>query len=163
MIGTLTSGSRSNRNPIIIIGLLLLASGLALNYLSERHNVFTIWENSAYPVSGLDVLYPPLCVFLSLTGIVLVVGGVIRRTTVRRLRSYVFAIVIPLTVLYALFSFGMQFIATGADRLGECPGLVQAAASSNVIPESQWRPGHQPAVGCGVERRGIFLSYYNDI
>src|SRR5438552_2200183 len=135
MIGTLTSGSRSNRNPIII-GLLLLASGLALNNLCERHNVFKIWENSAYPVSGLDVLYPPLCVFLSLTGIVLVVGGAIRRTTVRRLRSYVFAIVIPFTVLYALFSFGMQFIATGADRLGDCPGLVQAAASSNVIPES---------------------------
>jgi hypothetical protein len=56
----------------------------------------------------------------------------------------------------------MQFIQTGADRLGECPGLYQAASSANVIPDSKVRPG-QPAVGCGVERRGIFLSYYNDV
>jgi hypothetical protein len=61
-----------------------------------------------------------------------------------------------------LFSLGMQFMATGSDRLGECPGLDQAASSSNVIPESKQRTGH-PAVGCAVERRGIFLSYYNDV
>jgi hypothetical protein len=40
--------------------------------------------------------------------------------------------------------------------------LKQAAVSSNVIPESKWRP-HHPAIGCGLERRGIFLSYYNEI
>jgi hypothetical protein len=40
------------------------------------------------------------------------------------------------------------------------PGLDRAASASNVIPASKSRPG-QLAVGCAVERRGIFLSYYN--
>lgn len=56
----------------------------------------------------------------------------------------------------------MQFLQTGADRLGERPGLEQAAASSNVIPESKSRPG-RPALGCAVERPGAFLTYYNSV
>jgi len=75
---------------------------------------------------------------------------------------YAVAMAIPATVLYTLFAFAMQFVATGADRLSECAGLDQAASITNVIPESKVRPGF-PAVGCAVERRGIFLSYYNDI
>jgi hypothetical protein len=161
MIPTTTNGRHSDRNTIII-GLLLLASGPTMNYLFERHNVFKVWENSIYPISWADLFYPPVCVFLSLTGIALAVGGAISRTTTRRLLRHAFSIVIPMTVVYTLFNFSMQFIQTGADRLGECPGLDQAASSSNVIPESKWRSGH-PAVGCGVQRRGIFLSYYNDI
>jgi hypothetical protein len=161
MADALTKGDRSNKNPIAI-GLLLLAGGLTLNYLFERHNIFKVWENSRYPISWADLFYPPLCVFLCLTGLVLAIGGAMRRTTIRQLRPYVLAVAIPLTILHTLFSFGMQFIASGADRLGECPGLDQAAASSNVIPESKERPGY-PAVGCAVERRGIFLSYYNHV
>lgn len=158
MIGTITSSNHSSRNSAVI-GVLLLASGLTMNYLFERHNIFVIWVNSPRSVSWLDGLYPPLCIFLSLAGIVLLVGAM-RRTTIRHLLQYAFRIVIPLTVVYALFSLGIQFVATGADRLGECPGLYQAAASSNVIPESQWRPGLR-ALGCEVQRRGMFLSYYN--
>jgi len=161
MVGARTNGDRSERNPILV-GLLLLASGLALNYSIERHNIFKVWENSIYPISWSDVIYPPLCVFLSLAGLALAVGGVKPRSTIRQLRPYVLAVAIPLTILYTLFSFGMQFIASGADRLGECPGLDEAASSSNAIPESKQRPGHS-AVGCAVERRGIFLSYYNDV
>jgi hypothetical protein len=157
----MTNSNQSDRNTVII-GILLLVSGLTLNYLFERHNVLAVWENSDYPVAWADLFYPPLCVFLSLTGIVLVVGGGIRRTTIRRLLRYAFAIVMPITVLYTLFSFAVQSIQTGSDRLGECPGLDQAASSSKVIPEAEWRPGH-PAVACGVERRGIFLSYYNHV
>lgn len=156
----MTNGNHSNRK-IIIIGVLLLASGLTLNYLFERHNILKIWGNSTDPMSWADLFYPPLCVFLSLIGVVLI-ALVILRTTIRPVFLYAFAIAFPLTILYTLFAFAMQFIQTGADRLGECPGLYQAAASSNVIPESKWRPGH-PAVGCGVERRGMFLSYYNEI
>jgi hypothetical protein len=156
-----TNGNLSNRNPMLI-GLLLLASGLALNYLFERNGIFRVWENSPYEVSALDGIYPPVCVFLSLTGIALVVGGAMSHAPIRRLLRQAFVIVIPLTILYALFAFGIHFVMTGADRLGECPGLDQAAASSNVIPESKVIPGH-PAVGCGVERRGIFLSYYNSV
>jgi hypothetical protein len=161
MIGTITNRNHSNRDTMII-GVLLVVSGPTLNYLFERYNVFKLWENSRYAISWADVFYPPLCVFLSLTGIVLVIGGATSGTSTQRLLRRAFAIVIPLIILYTLFAFAMQFIQTGADRLGECPGLDQAASNSNVIPESTWRPGH-PAVGCGVERRGIFLSYYNDL
>ena len=149
----------NRKGQTIIIGVLLLASGPILNYLFERHNIFKLWDNST-PVSWADVFYPPLCVFLSLTGIVLLVGGAMSRTSIRRPLKQVFAIVIPLTVLYTLFTFAMQFIQTGADRLGECPRLKEAASASNVIPASTWKPG-RPAVGCEVERRGVFLSYYN--
>jgi hypothetical protein len=151
MTGTIANDNHGNRN-LIMIAVLLMASGPAMNYLFERHNIFKVWENSPYPLSWADVFYPPLCVFLSLTGVVLVVGAV-RRATVRQLLRYALAIVLPLTILHTLYSGAIQFVATGADRLGECP---------NVIPESKQTPGH-PAVGCAVERRGIFLSYYNDI
>jgi hypothetical protein len=160
------NGTTTNDNQIkgktVLIGLLLLGSGLGLNYLFEHNGIFRVWENSPYEVSWLDGIYPPVCVFLSLTGIALVVGGVMSHAAIRRLLRQAFVIVIPLTILYALFTFGIHFVMTGADRLGECPGLDQAAVSSNVIPESKILPG-RPAVGCGVERRGIFLSYYNSI
>ena len=157
------TGSTSHANSrTVTVGALFLAGGLGINYLLERYNIFKVWENSRYPISWADLFYPPLCVFLSLTGVVLGIGGAIYRLPIRRLLRRAFAIVIPLTVLYTLFAFAMQFIQTGADRLGECQGLQQAAVSSNVIPESGWRP-HQPAIGCGLERRGIFLSYYNEI
>jgi hypothetical protein len=143
----------------ILIGLLLVGSGLGFNYLFERHNVFKLLENST-PVSWSDVFYPPLCIFLSLTGIVLVVGSAISRANMRQRLRHAFAIAILPTLAYTLSMFAVQFIASGTDRLGECPGLDQAASSSNVIPESKWQPGKY-AVGCAVERRGIFLSYYN--
>lgn len=139
-----------------IAGLLLLASGLGTNYLLERHNVFKLWENSRYPVSWSDAFYPPLCVLLATTGILLLVGGIMRRFWVA------FGVAIPLTVLYSLFFFGIQFVQTGADRLGECPGLDQAARDSHLIPLSKVTPG-SVAVGCGVERRGVFLAFYNDM
>jgi hypothetical protein len=155
--------SISHANPrTVTVGVLSLAGGIALNYLLERHNIFKIWENSRYAISWADLLYPPLCVFLSLTGIVLVGGGVIYPIPARRLLRRSFAITAPLTGAYLLLTFAMQFMQTGADRLGECPGLDQVAASSDVIPESKVTPG-RPAVGCGVQIRGMFLSYYNDM
>jgi hypothetical protein len=157
----MTEGHHGNGRPVLV-GLLLLAGGLGLNYLFERHNVLKLWENSKYPISWADLFYPPLCVFLSLTGIVLAGSGAISRIPIRRLRRYAFVIVIPLTILYVVFTFAMQFMQTGSDSLGECTGLDQAAASSKVIPESKVTPGH-PAVGCALERRGVFLTYYNDI
>jgi len=153
--------SNGNHRETVITGGLLLASGLTLNYLFERHNILKIWGNSTDPMSWADLFYPPLCVFLSLIGVVLI-ALVILRTTIRQVLLYAFAIAFPLTILYTLFAFAMQFIQTGADRLGECPGLYQAAASSNVIAESQWRPG-RPALGCELQRRGMFLSYYDSV
>jgi hypothetical protein len=155
-------GETHTNRKTIIIGVLLFAAGLVLNYLLERHNIVKTWEGSDYAVSWADLFYPPLCVLLSLTGIVLMVGGAMGRAANRRLLLYAFAYVFPLTILYTLFAFGIQFMQTGADRLGECPGLYQAAASSSVIPESKWRPG-RPALGCEVGRRGVFLIYYNSV
>jgi len=66
-------------------GGLLLVGGLAINYLLERYDVFKVWENSRYPISWTDVFYPSLCVFLSLTGIVLGVRGSIYPLPNRRL------------------------------------------------------------------------------
>jgi hypothetical protein len=151
-----------NGRKTIIVGAALLVSGLTLNYCLERRTVLAVWENSGYSVGWVDLIYPPICFFLSLAGSVLVVTGAISRVTIRQLLWYGFLIVIPLTILYTLWSFGMQFIATGADRLGECPGLYQAAMSTNLIPTSQWKPGY-PSLGCEVQRRGMSLSYYNSV
>jgi hypothetical protein len=162
MIGTIASRSHSNRDSVMV-GALLLLGGLVINYMFERHNAFAVWVNSAYPVSWMDLLYPPLCVFLCLMGIVFAVGGMISRSmTSRRLAQYGFAIAIPLTILYTIFAFAIQFMQTGADRLGECAGLEQAAISSRVIPDLRGRSRH-PAVGCGIDRRGIFLSLFNNM
>jgi len=142
---------RNPRNRVTVgTGVLLLATGMILNYLFERHSFFGARDDLGYPV---------LCFFLSLTGAAVLVGGLVR-SRIKQLLYFAFPTVVSLAILYICFYFGMQFLQTGADRLGECPGLDQAAASTNVIPESLSRPGN-PAVGCGVERRGMFLSYYN--
>ena len=67
-----------------------------------------------------------------------------------------------MTALYAVFYLGMQLVATGADRLGECNRLIEAVSTSHDIPDSIAVPG-KPAVGCAVERYGILLSFYNDV
>jgi len=133
-------------------GVLLLAIALTLNYLFERHTLFENWK---------DLFFPTVCFFLFVIGLVVLIGGLVR-SRMQGLLFYAFSIALPSTTLYAVFYVGMQFIQTGADRLGECPGLYQAAAVTKVIPESEWRPG-RPALGCEVERRGMFLSYYNSV
>lgn len=162
MSGATTDSLVNKRVQMVATGPLFIVGGFALNYLLERHNIFKLWENSDYPISWADFSYPPICVLLCITGILMSLGGAFHRTTIWKSVAYSAAIALPLTALYAIFVFGMQFIATGADRLGECPGLDEAASDSNVIPESLWRKGHA-AVGCAVERRGIFLSYCNDL
>lgn len=144
--------SNPSNRVTVGIGVLLLSSGLILNYLFERHILFQSWG---------DLFFPTVCFLLFATGVAGLIGGLVRSRT-KRLLFFAFPVVVPLTILYIGFYAGMQFIQTGADRLGECPGLDQAAASTNVIPESKSRPG-LPAIGCGVERRGMFLTYYNSI
>jgi hypothetical protein len=156
-----TRGDDNSHKKAITIGILLIPSALILNYLFERLSPFPIGRWSYLLRDLLDLFYPTLCICLLLTGIVFVVGGVTGRTT-RQLRQTTFAVVIPLTILYTVFNFGMHFLETGADRLGECFGLEKAASDSNVIPESQRRPGNSSG-GCGVRRRGMFLTYYNTV
>ena len=162
MHGAIANNEERKRLSVMLISPILLIGGLILNIGFERHNPLKLWENSPYPISWADLFYPPLCVFLCLTGLVLMIDGLLRANTTWRALAYSAAIAIPITVLYTVFVYAMQFVATGADRLGECPGLDAAAASSNVIPESKWGT-NRPAVGCAVERRGVFLSFYNDI
>src|SRR5581483_4337034 len=38
---------RHRKREMIIVGALLLTSGLVLNYLLERHNIFKLWEKFA--------------------------------------------------------------------------------------------------------------------
>jgi hypothetical protein len=144
-----TVEGKANNRVTVGIGMLLLAAGLILNYIFERHSFYV----------G-DLLYPVFCLLLSLSGAFIAIGGA-ARASIRRVLPYAFATVFPLTILYFVFYYGMLFVQTGADRLGECPGLDQAAASTKVIPESKSSPG-LPAVGCGVERRGMFLEYYTN-
>jgi hypothetical protein len=143
--------SDSTVKNTIGIGVLLLLSGLVLNYIFDRHSF------------GLraELFLTVVPFFLAVTGVVLSIVGVTSLPLRRALRAALL-ISVPITILYVPFYVGVQFIQTGADRFGECTALDQAAAISNVIPESQWRPGH-PAVGCSVERRGMFLSYYNQL
>ena len=97
MAGSITGRAYSNRK-MLTVGALLLASGLVMNYLLERHNIFKVWENSSYPISWADMLYPPLCVFLSLAGIALFVAGVIRRSSIPA-----FAIAVLVTIRNAVY------------------------------------------------------------
>ena len=145
-----------------IIGSILLAGGLILNYLLERHNVFVLWENSDYPVAWADLFYPPICVLMFLAGLVRLVRGEKYRAGLSQQLRYDVTVVVPLTVLYTLFMFVMQSVQTGSDRLGECGGLDEAASSSKMIPEARWSPGHA-AVACGAQRRGMFLALYNQV
>jgi hypothetical protein len=134
------------------VGVLLLATALTLNFLFERHILFESWR---------DLFFPAVCFLMFVTGIAVLVGGLVR-CRIKQLLYFAFPIVVSLTILYIVFYTLVQFIQTAPTVLGECPGLYQAAAATKVIPESKWRPG-RPALGCEVERRGMFLSYYNTI
>lgn len=134
------------------VGVLLLATALTLNFLFERHTLFESWR---------DLFFPAVCFLMFVTGVAVLIGGLVR-CRIKQILYFTSPIVVSLTFLYIGFYVLVQFIQTGADRLGECPGLYQAAASTNIIPESEWRPG-LPALGCEVERRGMFLTYYNTV
>jgi hypothetical protein len=146
----------------VLLGLLLLAVGLGPNYLFERYNGFQgLGEFAVSDIVGRRILSAVVCISVP--------NGHCHSRRRRDKPCY------HSTIATACFRdcgsvhhsshcvhLRHSLVATGADRLGECTGLDQAAASSNVIPESKVRPGH-PAVGCARERRAIFLSYYNDI
>jgi hypothetical protein len=111
---------------------------------------------------GWPNLFLPIAAFyVSLAGFILLLFGLKGRAGFNNLLATV-VISLVLTAPYAAFYLGIQFIQTGADRLGECYGLNQAANSSNDIPTSIAFP-ERPAIGCSVERYGMFLAFYNDL
>jgi vacuolar-type H+-ATPase subunit I/STV1 len=133
------------------IGVLLMLSGLVLNYIFDRHSFGLRVE--------LFLTIVPF--FVTVTGVVLSIAGVTSLPSRRALRIALL-ISVPITILYVPFYVGVQFVQTGADRFGECTGLCQTAVASEVVPVSLSVPG-KPAVFCSVERRGMFLSYYNQL
>jgi hypothetical protein len=144
---------RLKRRRSVRIAVLILLLGLLLDWAVEQYG-FGDWP---------DLFVTTAAFFLVVTGIALFTIGLVRRSDLKNLwRPLLLTLIVsvPLTILYGAFYFGMQYIQTGADRLGECPDLDQAANASNDVPESLWMPP-LPAVGCAVERYGIFLSFYN--
>jgi hypothetical protein len=143
-------------------------TGLLLNYILEHHSFLPLGVLSPrlYLGGWLDsLLLPTVAFFLASTGIILFLVALARRSIHGNLLRDLFLAVlisIPLTGLYGVFYFGMQFLQSGSDVLGECSGLDQAAANSGDIPDSVSTPG-RPSVGCAVERYGMFLSFYNDL
>jgi hypothetical protein len=133
--------------------LLILLSGLLLNYVLE-HYALGNWP---------DLLLPVAAFCLSLTGVVmllLALNGRLAQGNLGRFLIPALMISILITFLYAVFYWATQFVQTGADRFGECDGLKGAASASNVIPESLSAPPG-PAVGCSVQRYGMFLRGYD--
>src|SRR5579864_8915828 len=130
---------RSRRKPAVLIAPLLLAGGLALDWIFERHNIFKLWENSSYPISWADMVYPPLCVWSCLTGIMLLI---IRQPFTEKTRGALLraaALALPLVVLYAIFVFGMQFVASGADRSRPCRGAIKRYTRVSMVEGSPRR------------------------
>ncbi|MHB8527839.1 MAG: hypothetical protein ACYDD2_17075 [Candidatus Acidiferrales bacterium] len=166
MTDTLARTRLWNR-PRVRLGAALLILGFLLNYVLENEFFFRLGTRTAYQyLGGWPNLFLPIAAFyLALAGLVLFVFELKGRSASRNLHGrFLPALLISLlfTVFYGIFYLGMQFLQTGADRLGECHGLEQAANTSHDIPESMVWPGHS-AVGCSVEKYGMFLSYYNDL
>ena len=158
-------------------GFLVLLGGLLLNQLPWHHSI------GAWP----DLLIPIVAFFVAATGIVWCLMGLARilaerkrvehsldtlgnppsqptarGTRYRRVFFPISILSVPLTILFGLFYLGMQFVQTGADRTGQCESLIQSAAETGIVPQSAALAG-KPAVGCGSERYGMFLSLYNDV
>jgi hypothetical protein len=83
------------RLSVMLISPILLIGGIILNIGFEHHNPLKLWENSPYPISWADLFYPPLCVFLCLTGLVLMIDGVLHANTTWRALAYSAAIQSP--------------------------------------------------------------------
>lgn len=156
-------------SPKVLCAALLVFAGLLLNYVLERHSFLPLGMLSPrlYLGGWLDVVVlPTSAFFLALAGIILVLVALVRRSIHGKLlRDLLLALLIsiPLAALYGAFYFGMQFLQTGADVLGECSGLDQAASSSGDIPDSVSTPGGPVSWLCRREVRDVpfFLQRSN--
>lgn len=175
------SEAKGSRWTKVWTGLLLLLGGVLLNQVPWYHSI------GAWP----DLLIPIGAFFIAATGVIFCLIGLARivreREFVRhgsttlgispfsaeqttptksgRRRRFSFPVSIlpvPLTVLFGLFYLGTQFTQTGADRTGQCQGLIQVFAGTGLVPQSAALAG-RPAVGCGSERYGMFLTLYNSV
>lgn len=147
-----------------------LLFSLFVNSVSKNYIFFRPGPRIAYGYLGgwPNLILPIAAFYLALTGLLLFAFGPRHRPDARNaLRYHLLAslcISLVVTALYAAFYFSVQFVVSGADKSGECPGLIEAADRSHDIPPSAIPVGPPgPAVGCGTERYGILLSRYYDL
>jgi len=164
---TIIEQKRFWRRPETSISPCLLVAGLLVNYVAEKHSFIPLGVHPPGNTwGGLPDLFVPVAAFyLTLAGLILFVFALRARQAFGKLSEGLMISLltsVPLTILYATFFFGMQWIASGTDRLGECPGLDAAATASHEIAQSLAVPGHTD-VGCSVQRYGMFLASYNEI
>lgn len=155
-----------SRNWMVVWPILLLLAGFVLNELPWYY----------FPSQLMDPWFPVVSVFLVVTGAACLVDGLLRLTgqsglfrvspsTSRPLRvilSIVWLVSVPSTAAYGVFYAGMRFMQSGSDRTGQCEGLNQVVALSELVPKFVLDPS-RPAVGCGTWRFGMFFSPYNNI
>lgn len=151
-----------------LLGVFLICCGFLVNYLSESRAFLN--PGPVTPGSDVgtwpDIILPNLAFFLVISGVVLFAIGVKRYVLPgsSQWRFWpAFLVAILLTVPYGASYLATQFIASGNDQLGECPGLVQSVASSGVVTERFVQPPRGLAISCGNYKYGMFLSTFNDI
>lgn len=154
------SPGNSVHRPVstVAAGVALIVIALILDYVLQRHGFFRLIDSTYRQISIL-LVFPALLFFVFSTGVIVAVfaGG----RSLKWILKVAIGCSIPLTVLYAIFVFGLQALQSGSDSLGECGGVYDAAISSHVIPKSDFFPGY--AVGCGTQKRGIFLRPYDAV
>ena len=150
----------------VSLSIFLVIGGLLLNEIP--------WYS--FPSRANDPWFPIVSFFLTVTGAAYLLDGLLQmsgrsgiiRAHVSGLRtqmvilSVVWLISIPSTAAFGVFYAGMRFMQTGADRTGQCEGLYHVAGLTGLIPKSVVSPS-KPAIGCGSERYGMFLSQYNNV
>jgi hypothetical protein len=140
------------RAPVRIAALLLVL-GFIVDYVELQHSL------GKWP----DLFLPSVAFLFVSTGAVLFFFGLSANWLRRGLqRSLLTALLIsvPLSSVHASYYAITKIFERGVDRYGECSQLIEIASESGAIPESPASPG-QPALGCAVERYGMFLMPYN--
>jgi hypothetical protein len=154
-----TSG-KAARRPVstVAAGVALILIALVLDFVLQRHGFLSL-DDSKGRQTAILLIFPLSLFFVFSTGVIVAVFAGNR--SFRWILIVGIGCSIPLTVLYAFFVFGEQALDSGADHFGDCGGLEQTAISSNVIPDP--RPHFPPNVGCGTQKRGMFLTPYNEL
>ena len=169
--------SRPMTNPLAPPGLgrrvgiryagILLVAGSLINFFVERHSFLRVGVVSLpHHFGGWgDFVFPMIAIWLTSSGAVLLIVSLVPRRTQRAFGVDLFLALLisaPLTLFYGTYFMTVQFFQTGSDSYGDCSGLENIAASETEIPASLSMPG-RPAVGCRVERYGMFLWPFNSL
>jgi hypothetical protein len=135
------------------IAALLLVIGFLLDYVALQQS-FGKWP---------DLFFPSAAFLFVSTGVTLFFFGLGANSVRRGLQKSLMMsllISIPLSSVHAIYYAVFKMVETGADRYAQCSHLIEEANATGVIPEFPAQAG-QPALGCAVERYGMFLMPYD--